>query len=114
MGHPYYERKIKDLLFHSAIGMNTVEVWDGSKYNKNGLIILESNNILDDILIYNKEEFQKYLLINTKLEQASSSEDENNFGNAKSENAKPYKFGWVYEEEGEYFVKLNLQIRFTN
>lgn len=94
--------------------MNSNEVWDGSQYNKNGLIILESNDLFDDILIYNKEEFQKYLLNNTKLEQASTSEDEDNPGNGKTENAKHYKFGCVYEEEGRLFTKLNLKIRFNN
>ena len=47
--------------------------------------------------IYNKNEFENYLLSNTKLETASSSR---------------HGFGEIYEENGQQYFKLNLQIRF--
>ena len=25
---------------------------------------------------------------------------------------KPYLFGWLYQENGNYFLKINLQVRF--
>ena len=48
--------------------------------------------------IYNRNEFEDYLLNNTKLDTASSSR---------------HGFGEIYEENGELYFNLNLQIRFT-
>ncbi|HQT24705.1 MAG: hypothetical protein B7X86_13615 [Sphingobacteriales bacterium 17-39-43] len=112
-GHPFYEYKIKNFLTENALGMTPETVWTG-KYDANGgIIIVKENGDLACYHIYNKNEFQDYLINNTRLEQASTSEDDNNPGFAKTIKPKPYKFGWVYEENGELFIKLNLQIRFT-
>ena len=47
--------------------------------------------------IYNRNYFEEYLLKNTKYETASTSR---------------HDFGEVYSENGEDFIKLNLQVRF--
>ena len=47
--------------------------------------------------IYNRNYFEEYLLKNTKYETAST---------------ERYDFGKVYSENGEEFIKLNLQVRF--
>jgi type II restriction enzyme len=47
--------------------------------------------------IYNRNEFENYLIANTKLETASSSR---------------HDFGTIYEKNGQLYFKLNLQIRF--
>lgn len=47
--------------------------------------------------IYNRDMFEDYLLDNTKFETASLGK---------------HNFGRVYERSGEYFINLNLQIRF--
>jgi hypothetical protein len=114
MGHPFYEIKIRSFLLDCALGMKQNEVWNGIYNELKGLIHLKSKDAPEKIFIYNRNEFQIYLINNTKLEQAATSEDESNPGNAKPDNAKPYKFGRVYEENGEYFIKLNLQVRFSN
>lgn len=111
-GHPFYEYKIKTFLVDSALGMTAETVWTGKYDATGGIIIVKETGDLVCYHIYNRNEFENYLLNNTKLEQPSTSEDENNPGFAVKASSKPYKFGWVYEEKGELFIKLNLQIRF--
>lgn len=111
-GHPYYEYKIKNFLTENALGMTPETVWTGKYDATGGIIIVKADGDIVCYHIYNKNEFQDYLINNTKLEQASTSEDDDNPGFAKELKAKPYKFGWIYEEHGELFIKLNLQIRF--
>ena len=112
-GHPFYEFKIKNFLTENALGMTPEAVWTGKYDATGGMIIVKELGDLVCYHIYNRNEFQDYLMDNTKLEQASTSEDDNNPGFPKSAKSKPYKFGWVYEDNGEFFIKLNLQIRFT-
>ena len=112
-GHPFYEYKIKNFLTENALGMTPETVWTGKYDATGGIIIVKENGDLVCYHIYNKNEFQDYLINNTKFEQASTSEDDNNPGFAKTLKPKPYKFGWVYEDNGDLFIKLNLQIRFT-
>jgi hypothetical protein len=73
------------------------KVWSG-KYDATGgyLIVKEDGDVLC-YHVYDKNEFEDYLMANTKLDTSSSSK---------------HKFGDVYEENGSYFLKLNLQIRF--
>ena len=114
-GHPFYENKIKNFLTESALGMTPETVWNGIYDATGGIIIVKSSGDLVCYHIYNRNEFQNYLVNNTKLEQASTGENEENPGFARTDKkTKPFKFGWLYEENGEYFLKLNLQIRFTN
>jgi len=98
-GHPFYEYKLKNFLTDSALGMTPATKWEGKYDATGGIIVVKQNGEIVCYHIYNRNEFQKYLLNNTRFEQASTSR---------------YKFGSVYEENGKYFIKLNLQIRFTN
>lgn len=95
--HQFYEYKIKRFLTDIALGMMPSKVWTG-QYDATGgyLIVKESGDILC-YHIYNKNEFEDYLFNNTRLETASSSR---------------HNFGTIYEENGELYFKLNLQIRF--
>lgn len=111
-GHPFYEYKLKTFLVDAALGMTPETVWTGTYDATGGIIIVKETGDLVCYHIYNRNEFENYLLNNTKLEQASTSEDENNPGFAVAGRTKPFKYGWVYEENGELFIKLNLQIRF--
>jgi len=111
-GHPFYEIKIKNFLTESALGMTPETVFSGIYDATGGIIIVKETGDLVCYHIYNRTEFQDYLIKNTKLEQASTSEDDNNPGHPVLTKTKPYKFGWVYTENGELFIKLNLQIRF--
>jgi hypothetical protein len=119
-GHPFYEYKIKNFLSEAALGMTPEAVWTGKYGATGGMIIVKENGEVVCYHVYNKNEFQTYLINNTKLDQPATSEDKNNPGFEKvkeklaKNKIKPYKYGWVYEEDGELYIKLNLQIRFMN
>ena len=95
--HLFYSYKIKRFLTDVALGMMPSKVWTGEYDATGGYLIVKTDGEILCYHIYNKNEFENYLLANTKLETASSSK---------------HKFGEVYEENGEQFFKLNLQIRF--
>ncbi|MEO8210809.1 MAG: HpaII family restriction endonuclease [bacterium] len=112
-GHPFYEYKIKNFLTESTLGMTPEKIWTGTYDATGGIILVKDNGDLVCYHIYNKNEFQNYLINKTKIEEPATGEDDINPGFAKTLKPKPYKFGWVYEENKELFIKLNLQIRFT-
>jgi len=95
--HQFYKYKIKRFLTDIALGMMPSKVWTG-KYDATGgyLIVKEDGEILC-YHIYNRNDFENYLLNNTKLDTASSSR---------------HGFGKIYEERGIQYFNLNLQIRF--
>ncbi|WP_428738233.1 HpaII family restriction endonuclease [Sulfurimonas sp.] len=95
--HPFYEYKLKSYLTDAALGMTPGTKWSG-KYDANGgYIIVKEDGELVCYHIYNRNEFQEYLLNNTKLETPSSSRN---------------GFGTIFEKDGEFYIKLNLQVRF--
>lgn len=95
--HKFYDYKMKRFLTDVALGMMPSQVWTG-KYDATGgyLIVKEDGDVLC-YHIYNRNEFEDYLLNNTKLDTASSSRHE---------------FGEIFEEDEQLFFTLNLQIRF--
>lgn len=95
--HKFYDYKIKRFLTDIALGMMPSLVWDG-KYDATGgyLIVKEDGEVLC-YHIYNRNEFENYLINNTRLETASSSR---------------HDFGKIYRNKGNLYFKLNLQIRF--
>lgn len=96
--HKFYEYKLKRFLTDVALGMMPSKVWTGQYDATGGYLIVKENGDVLCYHIYNKNEFEDYLLNNTKLDTASSSR---------------HGFGKIYEENGELYLKLNLQIRFT-
>jgi type II restriction enzyme len=95
--HLFYSYKIKRFLTDIALGMMPSKVWTGEYDATGGYLIVKADGEILCYHIYNKNEFEDYLLANTKLETASSSR---------------HGFGEIYEENGELFFKLNLQVRF--
>jgi hypothetical protein len=95
--HPFYSYKIKRFLTDIALGMMPSKVWTGELDATGGYLVVKENGEVLCYHIYNRNEFEDYLFTNTKLETASSTRHE---------------FGKIYEENGEMFFKLNLQIRF--
>ncbi len=80
-----------------ALGMMPSKVWTGELDATGGYLVVKENGEILCYHIYNRNEFEDYLFVNTKLETASSTRHE---------------FGKVYEENGQLYFKLNLQIRF--
>jgi type II restriction enzyme len=95
--HPFYSYKIKRFLTDIALGMMPSKVWSGQLDATGGYLVVKEDGEVLCYHIYNRNEFEDYLLNNTKLETASSSRHE---------------FGEVYKDESQLWVKLNLQIRF--
>ena len=80
-----------------ALGMMPSRVWTGELDATGGYLVVKEDGEVLCYHIYNRNEFEDYLLNNTKLETASSTR---------------HDFGTVYEEVTKQFFKLNLQIRF--
>lgn len=97
-GHQFYKHKIKNFLTESAMGMQAATPWTGLYNATGGIIIIKQDGDIVCYHIYNRNEFQDYLLNICKFEQASNSR---------------HDFGYFYKEKEEVFIKLNLQIRFT-
>jgi hypothetical protein len=95
--HLFYSYKIKRFLTDIALGMMPSKVWTGEYDATGGYLIVKADGEILCYHIYNKNEFENYLLANTKLDTASSSR---------------HGFGEIYEENGQLYFKLNLQIRF--
>lgn len=95
--HPFYSYKVKRFLTEVALGMMPSKVWTGKLDTTGGYLVVKENGEVLCYHIYNRNEFEDYLFTNTKLETASS---------------KRHEFGKIYEENGQYYFKLNLQIRF--
>lgn len=96
--HKFYEYKLKRFLTDVALGMMPSKVWSGKYDATGGYLIVKKNGDVLCYHIYNRNEFENYLLNNTKLDTASSSR---------------HGFGEVYKENGNFYFNLNLQIRFT-
>lgn len=95
--HKFYSYKTKRFLTDVALGMTPSKVWNGEYDATGGYLIVKEDGEILCYHIYNKNEFENYLINNTKLETASSGR---------------HGFGVIYEKDGELFFKLNLQIRF--
>lgn len=96
-GHPFYSYKFKKLLTECALGMLPSKTWNGVADATGGYIIVREDGEVLCYHIFNRNEFENYLLKNTKFETASTSR---------------HGFGNIYEENGVYKLKLNMQVRF--
>lgn len=92
-----YEYKFKKFLCSCALGMKPAKKWDGLDEANGGYIIVKADGEILAYHIYNRNFFEQYLLDNTILERASTSRHE---------------YMSLYEEDGEIFIKFNLQVRF--
>jgi hypothetical protein len=95
--HPFYSYKIKRFLTDIALGMMPSKVWTGELDATGGYLVVKEDGEILCYHIYNRNEFEDYLLNNTKLETASSTR---------------HDFGTLYEADNSLYFKLNLQIRF--
>lgn len=92
-----YTYKFKKFLCSCALGMKPVKVWDGLDEANGGYIIVKADGEILAYHIYNRNFFEQYLLDNTILEKASTGR---------------HGYMSLYEEDGEMYIKMNLQVRF--
>ncbi|WP_444442197.1 HpaII family restriction endonuclease, partial [Pseudoruminococcus massiliensis] len=96
-GHPFYSYKFKKFLTECALGMLPSKMWNGIVDATGGYIIVKEDGEVLCYHLFNRNEFENYLLKSTRFETASTSRHE---------------FGKIYKENNKYYIKLNLQIRF--
>jgi type II restriction enzyme len=97
--HPFYEYKIKNFLTDIALGMTPETIWKGVYDATGGIIIVKEDGDIVCYHIYNRNEFQDYLLFNTKLNQTSTTR---------------YDWGYLYLQNGIPHIKLNICVRFID
>lgn len=97
-GHPFYDYKIKRLLHDVSLGLTPASKWTGLFDATGGYLIVKEDGEILCYHIYNANEFQDYLVKNTRLESPSSSR---------------HGYGMLYYNEGDLYFNLNLQIRFS-
>jgi HpaII restriction endonuclease len=93
----FYEHKVKRFLTDITLGMKPASVWRGEYEATGGYLIVKEDGDVVCYHIYNRNQFENYLFHNTKFDTPSTTR---------------HLFGNIYQENGEFFIKLNLQIRF--
>ena len=94
----FYEFKFKKFLCSVALGMVPSREWDGMDESNGGYIIVNKDGDVLAYHIYNRDNFETYLLKNTKFERASTTR---------------HDYASVYKgNDGKKYINLNLQIRF--
>lgn len=93
-------KKLTDFLFGICFSFVPSVKWDGRQFVNGGFIIIKDDgNVVILDLIYYKESVVNYLLNNSKLDSPSSTR---------------YHMLELYEENGNIYFTLNLQIRYKN
>ncbi len=92
-----FKFKIKSFLRAVALGMVPNKTWDGLNSAHGGYLIVKKNGEVVCYHLFNLDAFQDYLFKNTKFETPSTTR---------------HDFGLIYEKGGNFYINLNLQIRF--
>lgn len=92
-----YLKKVSDLLYDMFVGMRFAKPWNGEASVNGGYIVLKNNG---SIVAYHScmtDEFKHFLVNRLSFESPSASR---------------HKYMNIYKDNDEYYIKLNLQIRF--
>jgi hypothetical protein len=92
-----YTYKFKKFLCSCALGMKPATEWDGLDEASGGYLIVKEDGEILAYHIYNRNFFEQYLLDNTEFDKGSTTR---------------HDYMNLYEENGEMFIKMNLQVRF--
>lgn len=94
----FYEHKMKILLLDAALGMTPAKEWNGRYDANGGYIVVRKDGEIVCYHFYNRNDVEDYLYSNTRFERASRGR---------------YKYGSLFRrEDGNVYIRLNLQIRF--
>lgn len=94
----FYAHKMKALLLDAALGMTPAKEWTGRYDANGGYLVVRKDGEIVCYHFYNRNDVEDYLYNNTRFERASRSR---------------YDYGTLYRgENGDVYIKLNLQIRF--
>lgn len=92
-----YEYKMKQFLLAFALGMTAKRPWDGKFNASGGFIVVKEDGDIVCYHFFDRNDLEDYLYYNTRFETPSTSRHE---------------FGNIFQDNGEYLLKLNLQVRF--
>ncbi len=96
----FYAHKMKALLLDTALGMTPAKEWNGRYEANGGYLVVRKDGEIVCYHFYNRNDVEDYLYNNTRFDRASR---------------KRYDYGYLYRgEDGNAYIKLNLQIRFKN
>ena len=94
----YYEKAVKDFLMAGFTGMTVACKWDGREQVNGGYIVVMDDG---DVICYHsndRETFRDYLYRNTYFEYVS---------------AEKYNWSRIIKIDGEYYLPLNISVRFS-
>lgn len=94
---PMYAYKVKQFLLAFALGVTSSTPWYGNFHASGGYIVVKEDGDIICYHFFDRNDLEDYLFFNTRFETPSTSR---------------HLFGDIYQENGEYFLKLNLQVRF--
>jgi hypothetical protein len=95
----FYSHKIKRLLMDIALGFTPATPWLGSYQASGGYIIVKETGDLLSYHLYNKDQFEQYLFLNTRFETPSK---------------KKHSHGSIIKKENLFQISLAVQIRFVD
>lgn len=90
--------KLKEFLGAVAMGLRPTNLWDGDTTRFSGILVVKMNGEVVFYYLYNRKSFESHLFSNVYFERPSTSR---------------HQYGEIYQSNGKFFIKLNLQIRFN-
>lgn len=94
---PMYEYKMKQFLLAFALGMTVSSPWYGTFNANGGYIVVKEDGDVICYHFFDRNDLENYLFNNTRFDTPSTTR---------------HDFGQVYKSEGNYYIKLNLLVRF--
>jgi HpaII restriction endonuclease len=93
----FYKYKIKRFLVCVALGLTPAKLWTGQYHANGGYVIVKRTGDLVSYHVYAINQFEDYLFFNTQFEKPSTTR---------------HGYGQIFQIDANFFLKLNLQIRF--
>lgn len=95
---PMYEYKMKQFLLAFALGMTVSSPWYGTFNANGGYIVVKEDGDVICYHFFDRNDLENYLFNNTRFDTPSTSR---------------HDFGQVYKSGDNYYIKLNLLVRFV-
>ena len=90
-------QKVKKFLSAASMGLKAATEWSGYPEDFGGMLLVKKDGDVLFYYLYNMKKFEEYLFNNLRFETPFASR---------------HGFGQVYKEGNDFFLKLNLQIRY--